>query len=79
VVEPHPWWPLVCFFFIGIKSENYLKTIIEEIFLCIFLVYIINNPIFSTLTLIPSGHQVSVFFFHAIELLGIINEIFVIV
>jgi hypothetical protein len=42
------------------------------------LIVIINDPYRCTLTLIPSGHQAFVFFFHGIELSNIINDFIVV-
>jgi hypothetical protein len=46
-------------------------------FVCIFLVLAIDY-FFGTLTLIPSGHQASTFFFHDIELPNIIIDFIIV-
>jgi len=71
----HSSWPIIICFFL---SWHKVQKILRNLFITENWILVINILIFSTLTLIPSGHQVFALLFYAIEPLGIIND-FVIV
>jgi len=68
-------WPLVVYFFL---SWHKVFKILKNLFIIEHWILVINILIVLTLALIHGGRQMFALFFHAIELLGIIND-FVIV
>jgi hypothetical protein len=63
------------FFFFFFLSWHKVQKILKKLFIIENWIFVIHIPIFSTLTLVPGGHQLFVLLFYAIELLGIMNDL----